>query len=107
MGGDTLAQASHATRTGCALRADDLHLLRVAMSSTADLWVEGARPSSRSNRVRAGRLTPSGNSVEGSCRLVAPKSILIIVIVEHSVTPFQGPVEARAAVKMTICLHPL
>jgi len=79
----------------------------VAVPATADLRVAGALATGGGGGRRACRLAPSADSVEGTSGLVAPKSVLIIVVVEHFVTPSKGPALARTAVKMTICLLPL
>ena len=77
-----------------------------AVLAAADLRVDGARAAGWRYRCRARRLAASSESVEGPGGFVAPKSVLIVVIVEHFVTPSKGPAEALSAAKMTICLHP-
>ncbi len=78
----------------------------VAVLAPANLWVDGACAASGSAGCWARRLAPGGDSVECPSGFVRPKSVLIVVIVEHFVTPSKGPAEARSAAKMTICLHP-
>ena len=78
----------------------------VAVLAVADVRVDGALAAGWRNGCRTGGLAPSGESVEGSGWFFVPKSVLIIVIVEHVVTPSKGPAEAQSAVKMTICLLP-
>ena len=78
----------------------------VAVLAATYLRVDWALAAGWRDGRRTGGLAPSGESVEGSSWFVVPKSVLIIVIVEHVVTPSKGPAEAHSAVKMTICLLP-
>lgn len=78
----------------------------LAVLPTADLRVDRALAAGWRDWRRTSGLAPSGESVEGPSWFFVPKSVLIIVIVEHVVTPSKGPAEAHSAVKMTICLLP-
>ena len=85
---------------------DDWNLLRLAVLAATDLGFDGPLATSGCDGRWACRSATGSESVQGASWLVAPKSVLVIVIVEHFVTPSKGPGDARSAVKMTVCLLP-
>ena len=70
--------------------ADDRHLLSVGVLPAADLGGGWARPASRGHGRRAGRLAACREPLEWTGGLVAPETVLIVVVVEHR-HPFEGP----------------
>ena len=82
--------ACAATCAGRGLRGDDRDLLRVAVLATADLRVDRARTAGGSDWRWPRRLAASGEPVERTSGFVAPKSVLVVVVVEHFVTPSIG-----------------
>ena len=65
-------------------------LLSVGVLPAADLGGGWARPASRGHGRRAGRLAACREPLEWTGGLVAPETVLIVVVVEHR-HPFEGP----------------
>ena len=75
---------------------------RAAVLAAPNLGVDGTWAAGGGDGRRACRLAARSDAVEGTSWLVAPKSVLIIVVVDHFVTPSTGPGQTESAVKMTI-----